>query len=572
MDIRISKDLASYLGEDKLRTVGLEWNARSYEAHYTLNLGNLTQEQIMALRGWLEEIAKLDIRGPKVLIRDIDTWLRALKDAGNQHARTVNHFASLLTQYVRKAPGHRVYRRLDDESRAYVAYYCNDITYHPPYNDRERSRPPSVEVELIYIELGGRVARVLWFHSEDIFGMSASEALAKAGYFPETPELRQAYLQETQRFNEIAPLVGKQFYVSGYGTDDLDGNEHQGRWSHYSQSKYTLDKAKVVMDIFYEDTKERKERDVYVNQGFWAHKTPKVLVETEELDEMDEVEASAKENDLVKPIEIPVHPFCPVFDLRRHLRLKVHVNYLTEYVYNKQLGNSLILPQVTKNLVSTLISQSKVGFCDIVEGKGLGVGVLLSGPPGVGKTLTAEVFSEASEKPLYSIQAAQLGIKANEVEQNLVRFLARGSRWQAIVLIDEADVYIRARDTDMEHNAIVAAILRVLEYQTAVLFMTTNLAQVVDDAIVSRCIARINYGMPTKEEQMQIWYIIAGLNGIMLSGQAIQTIVGRHPSLAGRDIKQLLKLAVLQTAKDRAAITPDTIDFVAQFQPTIKAV
>lgn len=565
MDIRISKDLASYLGEDKLRTVGIEWNARSYSDHYILNLGNLTKEQIMAFRAWLEETAELKVRGPKVLIRDIDTWLRALKDAGRQHARTVNQHASLLTQYLRKVPGHRVYKRLDDESKAHVAYYCDTVTYRPEYRSRDSYTPPSTELKLVYIELGGRQSHSVVFHSEQIFGMSASESLAKQGYFTETKELRAAYLQEVQRFNEIAPLIGAQFYATGYGTDNLDGNSG-ARWSRWASSKFPLDKSKVVMDVFYEDEKDRKDRDVYVNQGFWAARTPKALVESEDREDLDSEEA----NDRVESIEIPVHPFCAVFGLRRHLRLRVHVNYLSEYTYDKHMGQRLVLPLITKNLVSTLITQSKVGFNDIIEGKGLGVGVLLGGPPGVGKTLTAEVFSEASEKPLYSIQAAQLGIKADDVEANLVQFLARGSRWKAIVLIDEADVYIRARDTDMQHNAIVAAILRVLEYQTAVLFMTTNLEHTVDDAIVSRCIARINYAMPTREDQAKIWGILAALNNINLSPGTIRKNVQRHPHLAGRDIKQLLKLAVLQTAPTKAPITPEVIDFVAQFQPTIK--
>jgi SpoVK/Ycf46/Vps4 family AAA+-type ATPase len=268
-------------------------------------------------------------------------------------------------------------------------------------------------------------------------------------------------------------------------------------------------------------------------------------------------------------IEVPVHPFCAVFDLRRHLRLRVHVNFLKLYKYDLHMDTKLILPKVTKDLVSTLIAQSRTGFSDIIEGKGLGVAVLLGGPPGVGKTLTAEVFAEASERPLYSIQAAQLGIKADEVEKNLAQFLARGSRWNAIVLIDEADVYIRSRDRDMEHNAIVASLLRVLEYQTSILFMTTNLAKEVDDAIVSRCIARINYGCPSQSEQSEIWKVIADLNSIRLEAKDIAENVKRHPNLTGRDIKQLLKLAVLHSAKDGGIITPEVIDFVAQFQPTI---
>lgn len=568
MELKISKMMASYLGEEKLRTVGLEWNARSYNDYYELDLANLTMPQITALHGWLEDTVKLNVRGGGVLIRDIDTWVRAMTDAGKQHARTVNQFSSLLTEYLRKVAGHRVYKRLDNEGIAHVCYYVNSIEYHPEYRSRETYNPAYTEMKLLYFELGGRTEISIHFESEDVQGMSASEALAKKGYYTETLELRESYLRETKRFNGISPLIGKQFVANGYGTDNLDGNSRCG-WSN--SGKYTLNNTKVVMDVFFEDEKERRGREGYLNQTFWSYKTPKALVVSEEsADGMDEDETIAIRDGVLVSIEVPIHPYCAVFDLRKHLRLRVHVNYLTEYVYDLNMGKKLILPQITKNLVQTLIEQSRCGFADIIEGKGQGVCVLLGGQAGVGKTLTAEVFSEASEKPLYLIQAAQLGIKADQVETNLTKFLVRGSRWNAIVLVDEADVYIRSRDRDMEHNAIVASFLRVLEYQTAIMFMTTNLADEVDDAIVSRCIARINYHCPTFNEQQQIWRVLANINKIELKDDDIAENVKRHPHLAGRDIKQLLKLATLHVAKDSSYITPDVIDFVAQFQPTIK--
>src|SRR3546814_2642760 len=66
----------------------------------------------------------------------------------------------------------------------------------------------------------------------------------------------------------------------------------------------------------------------------------------------------------------------------------------------------------------------------------------------------------------------------------------RISDWSSDVCssdLDEADVYIRCRDNDLEHNAIVAEFLRTLEYFNGLLFMTTNRINDVDDAILSRC-------------------------------------------------------------------------------------
>ena len=40
----------------------------------------------------------------------------------------------------------------------------------------------------------------------------------------------------------------------------------------------------------------------------------------------------------------------------------------------------------------------------------------------------------------------------------------RAQRWGAVMLIDEADVYIKRRDDDITMNAVVGVFLRVLEY------------------------------------------------------------------------------------------------------------
>lgn len=50
-----------------------------------------------------------------------------------------------------------------------------------------------------------------------------------------------------------------------------------------------------------------------------------------------------------------------------------------------------------------------VQFDDIVEGKGLGLLMLLDGDPGLGKTLTAEAVAEKVQKPLYLLSVGELG-------------------------------------------------------------------------------------------------------------------------------------------------------------------
>jgi SpoVK/Ycf46/Vps4 family AAA+-type ATPase len=94
---------------------------------------------------------------------------------------------------------------------------------------------------------------------------------------------------------------------------------------------------------------------------------------------------------------------------------------------------------------------------DIVRGKGQGLIILLHGPPGSGKTSTAETLAAYSRRPLYPITCGDLGTDADNVESSLVEHTERAQRWGCILLLDEADVFLSRRDwRDTERNALVS--------------------------------------------------------------------------------------------------------------------
>ena len=85
--------------------------------------------------------------------------------------------------------------------------------------------------------------------------------------------------------------------------------------------------------------------------------------------------------------------------------------------------------------------------------------MLLSGPPGVGKTLTAESVAENMKVPLYMMSAGDLGTRTYEVEQNLSNILEMCTKWDGcILLIDEADVFLEQRSANnIERNQLVSS-------------------------------------------------------------------------------------------------------------------
>lgn len=70
------------------------------------------------------------------------------------------------------------------------------------------------------------------------------------------------------------------------------------------------------------------------------------------------------------------------------------------------------------------------------------------------------------KRPLYIVGAGDLGTSAHELDEELTRIFKAATKWGAIVLIDEADVFLEERSLhDLARNAVVAVFLRQLEYE-----------------------------------------------------------------------------------------------------------
>jgi SpoVK/Ycf46/Vps4 family AAA+-type ATPase len=166
------------------------------------------------------------------------------------------------------------------------------------------------------------------------------------------------------------------------------------------------------------------------------------------------------------------------------------IDRLQEVVWSDEPFDSLILGQKQKELIHSLVKQHSARsgrFDDVVLGKGKGLVGLLSGNPGCGKTLTAEAVAEVLHQPLYIASAGELGTGPEQLDRRLGRILELTQTWNAVLLLDEAEVFLQRRDTtDVTRNALVSIFLRQLEYYKGVLIMTTNLITHCDPAFESK--------------------------------------------------------------------------------------
>jgi hypothetical protein len=351
----------------------------------------------------------------------------------------------------------------------------------------------------------------LSFYAEDLPGRTLAGLFADQGFFKECPEFKREYEAQVERFMSLQPQFGAQFSVHGTAWTVGDG-------PRAPLTCHRLPEGAQVRCVNDEELLPRR-FDLAADPHYW------------------------RECGIATGFDrIPQHCYLHLFHLDWHRHIWVHAQQVQEYVYQPALRERLVLPQVQRDLIDILTADRNFLVEDVVPGKSGGTTILCRGAPGLGKTLTAEVYAEVVGKPLYRVHSGQLGVTASSVEASLTTILQRAARWDCVLLLDEADVYIRRRDNDLEHNAIVAEFLRTLEYFSGLLFMTTNRVGDIDDAILSRCIAVIDYLPPGPDDARRLWCTLAAQLGVELPDALVGQLVADYAGASGRDIKELLKL------------------------------
>ncbi|KAJ7092995.1 P-loop containing nucleoside triphosphate hydrolase protein [Mycena belliarum] len=235
------------------------------------------------------------------------------------------------------------------------------------------------------------------------------------------------------------------------------------------------------------------------------------------------------------------------FSLADKIWLEFDVTKVAPVVWNDDAFANLVLPQDRKTLLRSLVEahHAEAGFDDFVKGKGAGLVVNLFGPPGVGKTFSAEATSEHVQRPLYVIGGGDLGTRASDLDVALERVFDVATAWKAIVLIDEADVFLERRSLhDLERNAMVAVFLRHVEYYRGILFLTTNRVQAFDEAFLSRIHVALHFAELNEASRAQVWRAFlarAGVKSSSVSEEHVALLAQR--AVNGRQIKNAVRTA-----------------------------
>lgn len=419
-----------------------------------------------------------------------------------------------------------------------LAYVVSRLDYVAASNDESGK----VVIELKANAKATIATIALRITAADIVNRTVAEILGAKGFLKETPELIRAYDESTERYFRWRSQYGAQFSAKGTGfyAEDPSATHRDSDWSR--KDVVVLSSSGGTAHLV-NDEGILPERVTTLDAtgdilGAYLRKAAKSNRYNAE-EEVGESQAAMPKGLFT---QIPVHGYIFMFHLELHHYLWVHADDLAPYEYQPALKQKLILPPEQTDLIDILTAEMDVLMDDIVAGKSGGTTVLCAGPPGAGKTLTAEVYSEIIKRPLYRVHSGQLGLNVAAMETALKEVLTRAQRWGAVMLIDEADVYIKRRDDNIAMNAVVGVFLRVLEYFNGLLFLTTNRVDDIDEAIVSRCIALIKFQPPDLPARRRIWRVMTGQFGLQVDAGLIDKLAAVFPTASGRDIKGLAKL------------------------------
>lgn len=242
----------------------------------------------------------------------------------------------------------------------------------------------------------------------------------------------------------------------------------------------------------------------------------------------------------------------------------VDKNELVSVCEPKWTMDSVHLDKNDKETILTALTISKYKDklfkeWNIKGNKGEGRAVCLNfwGPPGTGKSITAEAIASYLNKKLLIVNYSELESKyVGETPKNIKRVFKTAKEQDAVIVFDEADSFLGKRLTNVTQSADYgvnitrSVMLLELENFDGVVVFTTNLLTNYDDAFKRRILANIEFKLPDEEGRKAIWKAHISSSMPIKSDVNVDILAKNFENISGADIKDIILFAAVTTLRD----------------------
>lgn len=192
-----------------------------------------------------------------------------------------------------------------------------------------------------------------------------------------------------------------------------------------------------------------------------------------------------------------------------------------------------------------------------------------------------ESVADRYQRPLYVLGAGDLGGFGARVERKLNQAMRLAARWDAALLIDEADIFMEERkENEILRNELVSGmsvrsqrklpstdrpppvLLRCVEYYQGIMFLTTNRMGSIDPAFKSRIHLALSFPPLSVDYRKRLWerFLVNATGGRpkFLTANYMDKIAKEE--INGRQIKNIVRLSFALATSANRQIRPSDID------------
>jgi len=255
-----------------------------------------------------------------------------------------------------------------------------------------------------------------------------------------------------------------------------------------------------------------------------------------------------------------------------HVRLtqRHRLGEVAQWIECSFTADDLVLPASLREAIDDLVFEARtralVWEDDAARRlfpQGRGLLALLAGPPGTGKTMTAQTVAAALGLDLFRISLSEVVSKyVGETSKNLQRVFARAEEMDAVLLFDEADALFSRRTEikdahDRYANTDTNHLLQAVEAYGGVALLATNRKSNIDAAFLRRIRYVLDIPRPGPAERVELWRRLVGeLAGSETTARLASPLQRLADSIeaTGAQIKYAVLSALFAARRDGAPV------------------